>query len=125
MILLKKKLEDNRYFEFDKILKSGYNIKEDNDRITQKFANGHRKQIVSDYIDCIITITLGTDDLETTTEYLQTLTTGTYQYYSLQDKMYKESKFIIEDRPEIIIEKSLNNDVNVEDFSITLLKAGD
>lgn len=125
MILLKKKLEDNKYFEFDKILISGYNIKEDKDRITQKFANGHRKQIISEYTDCIITVTLGTDDLETTNKYLQILTSGTYQYYSLEDKMYKESEFIIEEKPQIIVEKSIDNNADIEDFEIILLKAGD
>ena len=47
MILLSKKETINNettYYDFEKILISGYNIKEDNDRITQKFANGHRKQ---------------------------------------------------------------------------------
>ena len=45
MILLKKKQGEDSYFEFDKILSNGYNIKEDLDRITQKFINGRRKQI--------------------------------------------------------------------------------
>ena len=90
MILLKKKHDDGTYFEFDKILISGYNIKEDKDRITQKFVNGNRKQIVSEYTDCQITINLGTFDLKTTNEYLGELTNGTYMYYSLNDKKYVE-----------------------------------
>ena len=125
MILLMKKLNNNEYFEFDKILANGYDIKEDNDRITQKFANGHRKQFISDYTDCIITITLGTDDLNTTSEYMTKLTSGTYKYYSLNDKQYKEAQFIIEEKPQLIVEKSINSEVNVEDFQIVLLKAGD
>lgn len=120
-----KKLNNNEYFEFDKILANGYDIKEDNDRITQKFANGHRKQFISDYTDCIITITLGTDDLNTTSEYMTKLTSGTYKYYSLNDKQYKEAQFIIEEKPQLIVEKSINSEVNVEDFQIVLLKAGD
>ena len=118
-------LEFYSTFEFDKILKSGYNIKEDNDRITQKFANGHRKQIISDYEDCIIKINLGTFDLETTIEYIQQLTDGTYQYYSLKDNKYKTADFIIEERPEMIIESAIGYDATIEDFEITLLKAGD
>lgn len=125
MILLKKKLNNNEYFDFDKILASGYEIKEDKDRINQKFANGHRKQIVSDYTDCIIKLKLGTDDLSTTYNYLTKLTNGTYQYYSLQDHQYKETEFIIEEKPELIIEKSISSDAIIEDFEITLLKAGD
>ena len=125
MILLKKKHDDGTYFEFDKILISGYNIKEDKDRITQKFVNGNRKQIVSEYTDCKITINLGTFDLETTNEYLGELTNGTYMYYSLNDKKYKECKFIIDEIPEIIVETAIDNDATIEDFSITLLRAGD
>ena len=125
MILLKKKHDDGTYFEFDKILISGYNIKEDKDRITQKFVNGNRKQIVSEYTDCQITINLGTFDLKTTNEYLGELTNWTYMYYSLYDKKYKECKFIIDEIPEIIVETAIDNDATIEDFSITLLRAGD
>ena len=125
MILLKKKQGEDSYFEFDKILSNGYNIKEDPDRITQKFINGRRKQILSDYVDCVITINLGTLDLDTTNEYLQVLTEGTYQYYSFQDKKYKETDFIIQERPEISVDKFCDGDAVINDFTITLLKAGD
>ena len=125
MILLSKKISDNNYFDFEKILISGYNIKEDTDRITQKFANGHRKQFISNYTDCIITITLGTDDITTTKDYLDKLTSGTYKYYSLKDKQYKETIFIIEERPELVVESSINTGANIEEYQITLLKAGD
>ena len=125
MILLSKKISDNNYFDFEKILISGYNIKEDTDRITQKFANGHRKQFISNYTDCIITITLGTDDITTTKDYLDKLTSGTYKYYSLKDKQYKETAFIIEERPELVVESSIDTGANIEEYQITLLKAGD
>ena len=125
MILLRKRLEDNSYFEFDKILSNGYNIKEDYDRITQKFANGRRKQIFSEYVDCIITLDLGTLDLETTNKYLQESTEGTYQYYSFQDKKYKETQFILHERPEIIVDRFYDTDAIINDFKVTLLKAGD
>lgn len=125
MILLKKKLDNNTYFEFDKILSNGYNIKEDFDRITQKFANGRRKQFFSDYVDCIITLDLGTLDLETTNKYLNELTEGTYQYYSFQDKKYKETQFILQEKPEIIVDRFYDKDAIINDFTITLLKAGD
>jgi len=125
MILLSKKNGTNDYFDFEKILISGYNIKEDNDRITQKFANGHRKQFVSPYTDCIITITLGTDDITTTKDYLAKLTSGTYKYYSIKDKQYKEASFIIEERPELIVESAINTNANIEEYEVILLKAGD
>lgn len=124
MILLSKK-ENDTYYDFDKILISGYHIKEDKDRIIQKFINGRRKEILSDYTDCEITIDLGTFDLSTTREYLSKLTTGTYKYYSLEDGTYKETEFIIKEKPEMTFETAIGDDATIEDFSITLLKAGD
>ena len=127
MILLSKKEtinDETTYYDFDKIVISGYNIKEDNDRITQKFVNGHRKQFISSYTDCIITITLDTDDIDTTKEYLTKLTTGTYKYYSLKDKQYKETEFIIQERPELIVTSAINSP-SIEQYQVILLKAGD
>lgn len=129
MILLSKKETENNnttYFDFEKIVISGYNIKEDNDRVTQKFVNGHRKQFISNYTDCTIIITLDTDDIETTNEYLSRLTNGTYKYYSLKDKQYKEAQFILETRPELIVASAISNtNTSIEQYQVTLLKAGD
>lgn len=125
MILLKRKLADGTYFEFDKILYSGYHIKEDKDRITQKFVNGNRKQIVSDYVDVQITIDLAPFDLETTNKYLQNLISGEYMYYSLEGKQYKSVNMIIEEKPELTIESAVDNQIYTSDFSVTLLKASD
>lgn len=125
MILLSKKHDDGTYFEFDKILISGYNIKEDCDRITQKFVNGKRKQIISDYTDCSITINLDTFDSETTNEYLKELTNGIYKYYSIQEKKFKEAEFVISEIPELIVESAIGDNVIIEDYNITLLRAGD
>lgn len=124
MILLKKKISNNNYFEFKKILASGYNVKEDNDRITQKFANGHRKQFLTDYTDVIITIDLDTFDLDTTKDYIDELTSGTYQYYSLKDKQYKEATFILQERPSLTMKLATDNKL-VDGYQVVLLKAGD
>ena len=125
MILLKRKLADGTYFEFDKILYNGYHIKEDRDRITQKFVNGNRKQIVSDYVDVQIIIDLAPFDLDTTYEYLQNLVNGEYMYYSLEDKQYKSVNMIIKEKPELTIESAVDNQIYTGDFSVTLLKASD
>lgn len=125
MILLSKKGNNNTYYDFTKILKSGYNIKEDYDRIIQKFANGHRKSINSSYTDVIIKINFDTFDLNTTSEYLSYLTNGTYKYYSIKDKQYKEASFIIQGLPENIVKSSAKENMLIDKFSITLLKAGD
>ena len=124
MILLKKKISNNNYFEFKKILASGYNVKEDNDRITQKFANGHRKQFLTEYTDVIITIDLDTFDLDTTKAYIDELTSGTYQYYSLKDKQYKETTFILQERPSLTMKLATDNKL-VDGYQVVLLKAGD
>ena len=124
MILLKKKISNNNYFEFKKILASGYNVKEDNDRITQKFANGHRKQFLTDYTDVIITIDLDTFDLDTTKDYIDELTSGTYQYYSLKDKQYKEATFILQERPSLTMKLATDTKL-VDGYQVVLLKAGD
>lgn len=125
MILLSKKIGNNQYYNFDKILISGYHIKEDNDRIIQKFANGHRKSINSSYIDCEIKIDLDTFDIDTTKEYLDHLTSGTYKYYSIDDKVYKETEFIIEGKPEMSIKTTAKDNILVDEYEIVLLKAGE
>lgn len=125
MILLSKKNSNNSYYDFDKILREGYRIKEDKDRIIQKFVNGNRKEILSNYDDCKISIDLGTLDLETTIEYLNKLESGTYKYYSIKDNQFKESNFLIEEKPEITIESSIGNDATINDFTVVLLRAGD
>lgn len=125
MILIRKKIGNNNYYDFDKILASGYTIREDKDRIIQKFANGHRKSINSSYTDVEITLNLGTFDRDTTYDYLNQLTSGTYQYYSINDKQYKETEFIIKEKPVITVENSVNNNFIVQDLEVVLLKAGD
>ena len=126
MILLSKKEVNNNvitYYNFEKIIISGYEIKEDNDRITQKFANGNRKQFISSYTDVIIKITLDTIDIDTTKQYLDKLTTGTYKFYSIKDKQYKEAQFIIQEKPELIVENAVNSP-NMSEYQIILMRAG-
>jgi murein L,D-transpeptidase YafK len=128
MILLSKKETVNNettYFDFKKILKSGYTIREDKDRITQKFANGHRKQFLTEYTDVVITISLDTFDLDTTKSYLDKFTSGTYKYYSLNDKTYKEATFIIEEKPDLTMAMATDNNKLVDSYEVVLLKAGD
>lgn len=124
MILLSKK-NGNTYFDFDKILVDGYTIKEDRDRITQKFVNGNRKQILSSYTDVVIKINLGTLDLVTTKQYIDNLTNGTYKYYSMKDNQYNETNFIVDEIPEINFNSAVNNNAIINDFEITLYRAGD
>lgn len=126
MVLLRKKISDEEYFDFDKIIMSGYHIREDKDRITQKFINGNRKQFISDYTDVEITIDLGTFDLDTTMSYLENLTDGEYQYFSLETGTYKNCMMIVEEKPEQVIDNAYDiNNVYIADFTVKLLRAGE
>lgn len=123
MILLKKK-ENNTYFDFDKILANGYKINEQPNLINKKqFVNGHRKKIITNYIDVVIEINLGCFDGNTLYTYLQKLQDGEYMYYSLKDKQYKSANFIV-----TLPEQTINNsasEVIVGDFTAVLEKSGD
>ena len=124
MILLKKKNQDNSYFDFETILQSGYKIKEQQDVIAKKkFINGKRKKIVTTYSDVVITIDLGCFDGDTLAEYLTKLTDGEYQYYSLNDKVMKNANFIVT-LPELQVDNSAS-EVFVGDFTAILEKSSD
>lgn len=123
MMLLKKKTEDS-YFEFDKILQSGYKIKEQPNLIAKKqFVNGNRKKIETSYKDVIIKVDLGCFDGDTLYQYLQNLTDGEYEYYSLADRQMKSANFIVT-IPELQIDNSAS-EIFVDDFTATLEKSSD
>ena len=123
MILLKKKNGSN-YFDFETILQSGYKIKEQPNVIAKKqFVNGKRKKILTSYTDVIISIDLSCFDGNTLATYLQNLTDGEYQYYSLKDRTMKSANFIVT-LPELQIDNSAS-EVFVGDFTITLEKSSD
>jgi hypothetical protein len=123
MILLKKKNGSN-YFDFKTILQSGYKIKEQPNVIAKKqFVNGKRKKILTSYTDVVISIDLSCFDGDTLATYLQNLTDGEYQYYSLNDKVMKNANFIVT-LPELQIDNSAN-EVFVGDFTATLEKSSD
>lgn len=124
MILLKKKLQNDTYFNFDKILESGYKIKELPDIIAKKkYVNGKRKKIISNYTDVVITLDLGCYDGDTLADVLENLIDGEYEYYSLNDKIYKDANFIVT-LPEQTVENCAG-DVIVGDFTVTLEKSSD
>lgn len=124
MILLKKKNEDNSYFDFETILQSGYRINEQPNLIAKKqFVNGKRKKIETAYTDVVISIDLGCFDGNTLAECLQNLTDGEYQYYSLKDKVMKNANFIVT-LPELQVDNSAG-EVFVGDFTAVLEKSSD
>lgn len=124
MMLLRKKNQDNSYFDFETILQSGYKINEQQNLIAKKqFVNGNRKKIVTSYTDVVINVDLGCFDGNTLAEYISKLTDGEYQYYSLKDKMMKNANFIVT-LPELQIDNSAN-EVFVGDFTATLEKSSD
>jgi len=113
-------------FEFNKILESGYTIKEGKNEINViQFANGRRKKILTNYEDCIIYIELGGLDNTDLTNYLSNLVDGTYEYYSFNDSQYKTANFIVS-KPELTVNRALNiNNYEIDDFTVTLEKSSD
>lgn len=112
-------------FEFDKILRSGYEIDEqENEIFKKKMANGHRKKIVSSYIDCIIKINLGLLDNKTYQEYKDQLEDGEYEYFSYRYNQYKRANFILT-KPSINTEYAYDDDIGIDDMEIILEKSSD
>ena len=125
MILLKKKKSDGTYFDFDKILRSGYNIDEqENEIATKKMANGKRKKIYTSYVDCVIKINLGLLDNATYQEYKTYLVDGEFQYWSYKYNQMKNANFIIT-KPPITTEYAYDDDIGIDDMEITLEKSSD
>ena len=124
MIPLRKKKQDNSYYDYEIILQGGYKINEQPNLITKKqFVNGKRKKIDTAYTDVIIKIDLGCFEGNTLAEYLANLTDGEYQYYSLKDKVMKNANFIVT-LPELQIDNSAS-EVFVGDFTAVLEKSSD
>lgn len=126
MILLKKRKDDGTYFDFDKILRNGYKIDEQENVIDKKqMANGKRKKIITSYVDCIININIGLWDNKTYQEYKEYLTDGEFQYWSYRENKMKNANFIITN-PSISTEYAYgNNDIGIDDMDITLEKSSD
>ena len=125
MILLRKKKNDGTYFDFDKILRSGYEIDEQENEIAIKqMANGKRKKIITSYVDCIININIGLWDNKTYQEYKDYLTDGEFQYWSYKYNQMKNANFIIT-KPPISTEYAYDNDIGINDITIKLEKSSD
>lgn len=125
MILLRKKKDNNTYFDFDMILRDGYEIDEQQDVIsTKKLANGKRKKIVSSYIDCVIKIKIGLWDNDTYQEYKEYLSDGEFQYWSYKYNTMKNANFIVT-LPSISTEYAIDNSIGIEDLEIILEKSSD
>lgn len=119
MYLLKK---DS--YEFNKILRSGYKIDEQ-EAVTEivQYSNGKRKKIKSGFEDCIITLTFGGLDGNTTKEYIEKLVDGQYQYWSVKNKAYKTANFLVT-MPEQSMISALDEQY-FDDFEVTLQKASE
>ena len=125
MILLRKKKDNNTYFDFDMILRDGYEIDEQQDVISKKkLANGKRKKIVSSYIDCVIKIKIGLWDNDTYQEYKEYLSDGEFQYWSYKYNTMKNANFIVT-LPSISTEYAIDNSIGIEDLEIILEKSSD
>ncbi len=123
---LLKKINNNNTFTFTKILKSGYEIKEQPNTISKvQFVNGNRKRVYTPYEDCIIKINLGGLDASDIQYYLANLIDGEYQYYSIEHNEYRNANFLIT-KPNLEISSIFDtNNMYLEDISITLEKSSD
>ena len=119
MYLLKK---DS--YEFNKILRSGYKIDEQ-EAVTEivQYSNGKRKKIKSGFEDCIITLTFGGLDGNTTKEYIEKLVDGQYEYWSVKNKAYKTANFLVTMPGQSMI--SALDEQYFDDFEVTLQKASE
>lgn len=119
MYLLKKGT-----YEFNKILSNGYKIDEQ-EAVTEivQYSNGKRKKIKSGHEDCIITLTFGGLDGNTTKEYIEKLVDGQYQYWSVKNKAYKTANFLVT-MPEQSMISALDEQY-FDDFEVTLQKASE
>lgn len=111
-------------YEFNKILASGYIINEQ-EAITEikQFANGKRKKIKSGFEDCIITLTFGGLDGNTTKEYIANLIDGEYEYWSVKEKAYKRANFLVT-MPSQTMLSALEGQY-FDDFEVTLQKSSE
>jgi hypothetical protein len=113
-------------FAFDKITENGYEIDEQPNLIEKvQFANGKRKKIVTNYEDVVITIKikgLNGSDVDT---YLDNLTDGTYQYFSVKDKAYKYADFIVTIPPVSITKSFSTNELYIDELEVILEKSND
>lgn len=111
-------------YEFNKILSGGYNIDEQ-EAVTEikQYANGKRKKIKSGYQDCVITLNFGGLDGNTTKEYIENLTDGQYEYWSVKNKAYKTANFLVT-MPEQSMISALDEQY-FDDFKVTLQKASE
>ena len=87
-------------------------------------ANGKRKKIITTYVDCVIKINIGLWDNTTYQEYKEYLTDGEYQYWSYRDNAMKNANFIIS-LPSISTEYAYDNEIGIDDLTITLEKSSD
>ena len=125
MILLRKKKTDGTYFDFDKILRNGYEIDEQENEIAKKqMANGKRKKIITTYVDCVIKINIGLWDNTTYQEYKEYLTDGEFQYWSYKYNQMKNANFIVT-KPSITTEYAYDDDIGIDDMEIILEKSSD
>jgi hypothetical protein len=113
-------------FEFNKILKSGYDINEQPNLIsTKQMVNGNRKKIVTTYTDCIITINLGGIDNTDILDYISNLVDDEYEYYSFKTKTYKTANFIVT-LPSLSVDSAYSEDeFYLNDLTVTLEKSSD
>lgn len=111
-------------YKFSQILESGY-VYENNPVVLNKSqkADGTIKIIYAQYNELTISIKFGNLDGNTIKTYNDNFIDGTYEYWDVDTKTYKQANFIVEKGSKTMI--SQNNGERYDDFDVVLTKASE
>ena len=111
-------------FKFSQILEKGY-VYENNPVILNKSqkADGSIKIIYAQYNELEIKIKFGNLDGNTIKQYNEKFTDGSYEYWDVDTKSYKQAYFIVEKGKKTML--SSKHGEKYDDFDVTLTKSSE
>ena len=111
-------------FKFSQILEKGY-VYENNPVILNKSqkADGSIKIIYAQYNELTISIKFGNLDGNTIKTYNDNFIDGTYEYWDVDTKTYKQAKFIVEKGKKTML--SSKNGEKYDNFDVVLTKSSE
>lgn len=111
-------------FKFSQILEKGY-VYENNPVILNKSqkADGSIKIIYAQYNELTISIKFGNLDGNTIKTYNDNFIDGTYEYWDIDTKTYKQANFIVEKGKKTML--SSKNGERYDNFDVVLTKSSE
>ena len=111
-------------FKFSQILEKGY-VYENNPVILNKSqkADGSIKIIYAQYNELTISIKFGNLDGNTIKTYNDNFIDGTYEYWDVDTKTYKQANFIVEKGKKTML--SSKNGEKYDNFDVVLTKSSE